>query len=123
MSSFRKEVQNALNQFRVRYWKRQKFLLRPMSIGGRVEIPAVTSSEIEKLAKLEGGNQILAEKLVKEYFDLVDKVIEGYFEGLSGKSMPEIIDYAEMRGYTVIFQKGDITINHHYDPVAGQYSA
>lgn len=115
MTPFRQAMQKAIDTGRARYYKRQKYLLRPMKICGRLEIPNVRAQFIVELFATNGSKEVYIQDFLEEYFGLVSKIIDGQLKGYEG-GWPKIVDYALEKEYNVTFQKGDIMRNQHYDP-------
>lgn len=100
------------------YDRAQRFFLRPMQIydGKGSSRPIVGSPEIEELMKLEGKNKIYIEKFIREYERLQQAYIKGMVAGIDykGLALPDIIEFAKMRNYKILFCKGDVIRNPNF---------
>ena len=120
-SKFYKDFLSAFRKDRLRYYKRQKFFLRPMVIDGELErIPMVSTATIIKLFATKGSKKIYIKDFLNEYSKLSSQMIDRDWSEWEEKSgvtpIPWREDYAVEKDYDVWFKKGDIVLNPFYDP-------
>lgn len=112
----REELNEAWDMSRARYWKRQQFILRSMNVHGKKKIPIIPSKEIFELFSTAGTKKIAVERFLNEYYNYVDGVLDKEWNGAPIKPHLGSVEYAEAKGYDVVFHQGDINRNPYYDP-------
>ena len=116
MDKVYEDFKRAFEKEEAKYYKRQKYFIRPMLLDDEWQIPVIPTDWILKIFAFQGSKEIYIEDLLKEYYQQRKERIDHHLE--TGELLPwiKLPDFVANKDYEVVFQKGDIIRNPYFDP-------